>query len=141
MRPWPSPNGPLGAKGISEVATVPVTPAIINAIYDAVGVRITDLPATKERVLEGLKKRNGIPGRGWITPPILTGTVRISSVTAASGISTAVTPLASLPASRLAARLLLQGTLDLLRRYGKIPYPDANRIVNGVADRRRNGRD
>lgn len=53
----PEPNGPLGAKGISEVATVPITPAIINAIYNAVGVRITDLPATKERVLEALKKR------------------------------------------------------------------------------------
>ena len=54
----PEPNGPLGAKGISEVATVPITPAIINAIYDAVGVRITDLPATKERVLEALRKRS-----------------------------------------------------------------------------------
>jgi CO/xanthine dehydrogenase Mo-binding subunit len=54
----PEPNGPLGAKGISEVATVPVTPAIINAIYNAVGVRITDLPATKERVLEALKRKN-----------------------------------------------------------------------------------
>ncbi|MDP2728443.1 MAG: molybdopterin-dependent oxidoreductase, partial [Dehalococcoidia bacterium] len=47
----PEPNGPLGAKGISEVATVPITPAIINAIYNAVGVRITSLPATKEKVL------------------------------------------------------------------------------------------
>ena len=54
----PEPNGPLGAKGISEVATVPSTPAIINAIYDAVGVRIKDLPATKERVLEALKNRS-----------------------------------------------------------------------------------
>ncbi|MDP2953382.1 MAG: nicotinate dehydrogenase medium molybdopterin subunit, partial [Chloroflexota bacterium] len=49
------PKGPFGAKGISEVATVPITPAIINAIYDAVGVRITDLPATKERVMQALK--------------------------------------------------------------------------------------
>ncbi|MDO8692322.1 MAG: molybdopterin-dependent oxidoreductase, partial [Dehalococcoidia bacterium] len=53
----PDPNGPLGAKGISEVATVPITPAIINAIYTAVGVRIRDLPATKDKVLEGIKKR------------------------------------------------------------------------------------
>ncbi|MDP2645081.1 MAG: molybdopterin-dependent oxidoreductase [Desulfobacterales bacterium] len=52
----PEPNGPLGAKGISEVATVPVTPAIINAIYNAVGVRITDLPASRERVLAALNK-------------------------------------------------------------------------------------
>ncbi|MDZ4241695.1 MAG: xanthine dehydrogenase family protein molybdopterin-binding subunit, partial [Candidatus Omnitrophota bacterium] len=54
----PEPKGPLGAKGISEVATVPVTPAIINAIYNAIGVRITDLPATRERILEGIKIRN-----------------------------------------------------------------------------------
>jgi aldehyde oxidoreductase len=49
------PGGPYGAKGISEVATVPVTPAIINAIYDAVGVRICDLPATKDKILKALR--------------------------------------------------------------------------------------
>ena len=49
------PGGPYGAKGISEVATVPVTPAIINAIYNGVGVRIYDLPATKEKILKELK--------------------------------------------------------------------------------------
>jgi CO/xanthine dehydrogenase Mo-binding subunit len=48
------PGGPYGAKGISEVATVPVTPAIINAIYHAVGVRIYDLPATKDKILKHL---------------------------------------------------------------------------------------
>ena len=45
------PGGPLGAKGISEVATVPLTPAILNAIYNAIGVRIYDLPATPEKIL------------------------------------------------------------------------------------------
>ena len=49
------PGGPYGAKGISEVATVPVTPAIVNAVYDAVGVRILDLPATRAKILKGLK--------------------------------------------------------------------------------------
>jgi CO/xanthine dehydrogenase Mo-binding subunit len=49
------PGGPYGAKGISEVATVPVTPAIINAVYDAVGVRILDLPATRDKILKGLE--------------------------------------------------------------------------------------
>jgi CO/xanthine dehydrogenase Mo-binding subunit len=51
----PDPNGPFGAKGISEVATVPLTPSICNAIYDAVGVRIYELPATKARILAGLQ--------------------------------------------------------------------------------------
>lgn len=52
----PEPNGPYGAKGISEVATVPITPAILNAIYDAVGVRVTSLPATPEKILSLLRK-------------------------------------------------------------------------------------
>ncbi len=50
----PCPDGPYGAKGFSEAPTVNVAPAIINAIYDAIGVRITSLPATKAKVLEGL---------------------------------------------------------------------------------------
>ncbi len=50
----PDPGGPYGAKGISEVATVAITPAIINAIYQAVGVRIYDLPATRDKILKGL---------------------------------------------------------------------------------------
>lgn len=51
----PHPLGPLGAKGFAEAPTVPVAPAILNAIYDAVGVRITSLPATREKVLAGLR--------------------------------------------------------------------------------------
>jgi CO/xanthine dehydrogenase Mo-binding subunit/aerobic-type carbon monoxide dehydrogenase small subunit (CoxS/CutS family) len=53
----PDPNGPFGAKGISEVATVPVTPAILNAIFDATGVRICTLPATPDKILAGLRSR------------------------------------------------------------------------------------
>jgi CO/xanthine dehydrogenase Mo-binding subunit len=49
-----APIGDLGAKGMAELVVVPVAPAIVNAIYDAVGVRITTLPATPERVLEAL---------------------------------------------------------------------------------------
>ncbi len=51
----PHPLGPLGAKGFAEAPTVPVAPAILNAIYDAVHVRITSLPATPEKVLAGLR--------------------------------------------------------------------------------------
>lgn len=50
----PEPTGPYGAKGIAEAATVPSAPAIINAIYDAVGVRIYRLPATPDRVAGAL---------------------------------------------------------------------------------------
>lgn len=52
---YPSPIGKLGVKGLAEAPTTTIGPAIINAIYDAVGVRITHLPATPERVLAGLK--------------------------------------------------------------------------------------
>jgi 4-hydroxybenzoyl-CoA reductase alpha subunit len=49
------PNGPFGAKGLGECAMVPTAPAILNAIYDATGVRIYDLPATSEKVFNGLQ--------------------------------------------------------------------------------------
>ncbi len=50
----PDPASPLGVKGVGEPALVPTVPAIINAVYDAVGVRITSLPATPEKILAGL---------------------------------------------------------------------------------------
>ncbi len=51
----PDPIGPYGAKGIGEPGLVPTAPAIANAIYDAIGIRFTDLPITPERVLAALK--------------------------------------------------------------------------------------
>lgn len=53
----PDPIGPLGVKGIGEPAMVPTIPAIMNAVYDAVGVRITSLPATPEKVLEAIRRK------------------------------------------------------------------------------------
>jgi xanthine dehydrogenase molybdenum-binding subunit len=53
------PAGPFGAKGIGEPACVPVAPAIANAVYDAVGVWIKDLPITPEKVLAALKAKSG----------------------------------------------------------------------------------
>ena len=52
------PNGPHGAKGASETAILPGAPAIANAVFDAVGVRITDLPITPEKVLAALRQMN-----------------------------------------------------------------------------------
>ena len=48
------PVGPFGAKALGEPPSVGVAPAIVNAIYDAVGVRIHDLPATPDKVLNAL---------------------------------------------------------------------------------------
>lgn len=55
------PNGPLGAKGASETAILPGAPAIANAVFDAVGVRITDLPITPEKILAGLAAQKEHP--------------------------------------------------------------------------------
>ena len=52
------PEGPFGAKECGEGALHPVIPAIANAIYDAVGIRITSLPIKSEDVLELLKEKN-----------------------------------------------------------------------------------
>ena len=48
------PNGPYGAKGASETAILPGAPAIANAVYNAIGVRINDLPITPEKILAAL---------------------------------------------------------------------------------------
>jgi len=53
-------DGPFGAKGIGEPGCVPTAPAIANAIYDAVGVRIKDLPITPERVLAAIREKKGL---------------------------------------------------------------------------------
>jgi CO/xanthine dehydrogenase Mo-binding subunit len=53
----PSAGGPYGAKGIGEMANNPQPPAIAAAVYDAVGVWITELPITPERVLRALEAK------------------------------------------------------------------------------------
>jgi len=52
----PVPSGPYGAKGVGQGAMIAVTPSIANAIYDAVGVLISDMPATPEKILRALNK-------------------------------------------------------------------------------------
>ncbi|UCD17766.1 MAG: molybdopterin-dependent oxidoreductase [Candidatus Zixiibacteriota bacterium] len=49
------PNGPYGAKEVGEGAIMPVIPSILNAIYDATGVRIEELPVTPERLVAAIK--------------------------------------------------------------------------------------
>ena len=58
----PHQEGPYGAKGFSEGGLVAVAPAIANAIFDATGVRIRDLPITKEKVLKMLRSITGKEG-------------------------------------------------------------------------------
>lgn len=61
----PHPKGPYGAKGLGELALSPAAPAIVNAIHDAVGVWVNELPATRGKVLAGLKaKKDKEKGNG-----------------------------------------------------------------------------
>jgi CO/xanthine dehydrogenase Mo-binding subunit len=54
-------NGPFGAKGVGEVATFCVSPAIANAIDDAVGVRLMELPLNPEAVYRAIRAKAGKP--------------------------------------------------------------------------------
>ncbi len=56
------PNGPFGAKEVGEGAIMPTIPAILNAIYDATGVRINELPVTSERLYNAMKLKCQIGG-------------------------------------------------------------------------------
>jgi len=51
------PNGPYGAKEVGEGAIMPTIPAILNAIYDATGVYVKELPVTPERVLRAIREK------------------------------------------------------------------------------------
>jgi CO/xanthine dehydrogenase Mo-binding subunit len=53
----PDPNCPFGAKEVGQGPLLPVMPAVANAIYDAVGVRIDELPITPDKVLRALEKK------------------------------------------------------------------------------------
>jgi len=60
----PDPNGPYGAKEVGQGPLLPVMPALANAVFDAVGVRIDEVPVTPDKVLRALeKKAKGEPAR------------------------------------------------------------------------------
>ena len=63
------PNGPFGAKEVGEGAIMPTIPAILNALYDATGVRYHKLPLTAEEVLAGIRRKRGedVPVTGTAT--------------------------------------------------------------------------
>jgi len=54
------PKGPYGAKGVGEAPLIPTAPAIANAVSDAIGIKIDDLPITPEKVLKALKNNTRI---------------------------------------------------------------------------------
>jgi CO/xanthine dehydrogenase Mo-binding subunit len=57
-------TGPFGAKGVGESSTIALSPAIGNAIADAIGVHLTDLPLTPESIYRAIQLKNGTPLAG-----------------------------------------------------------------------------
>jgi 4-hydroxybenzoyl-CoA reductase alpha subunit len=74
----PDPNGPYGAKEVGQGPLLPVMPAIANAVFDAVGVRIDEVPITPEKVLHAIREKakgregrfgpHSIPATDWPEP-------------------------------------------------------------------------
>jgi aldehyde oxidoreductase len=60
----PSPIGPFGAKGIGEQAVIPTAPAILNAIYHAIGVRMRRIPATPDRIRKAILAKSSAEKNG-----------------------------------------------------------------------------
>ncbi len=74
----PTPLNPLGAKGIGEAATIGSTPAIQNAVIDAVshlGVRHIDMPCTPERVWAAIEAAGNGDADPWRQPPAIFATL------------------------------------------------------------------
>jgi xanthine dehydrogenase molybdenum-binding subunit len=54
-------DGPFGAKSVGEIATVPTAAAVMNAVNHALGTRLSDLPATPEKIMAALHPREAAP--------------------------------------------------------------------------------
>ena len=59
----PEPAGPFDAKSVGEIALIPAAPALLNAVYDATGIRFRELPLTPDVVLTALRERDGARAR------------------------------------------------------------------------------
>jgi len=83
----PDPNGPYGAKEVGQGPLLPVPPAVVNAIYDAVGVRIDEVPASPDKVLAAIRaKAQGKEGRyGPASIPIVEWPAPLRVLTPAEG--------------------------------------------------------
>lgn len=55
----PDPNGPFGAKEVGQGPLLPIMPAVSNAVFDAVGVRVHEVPVAPEKVLKALESKDG----------------------------------------------------------------------------------
>src|SRR5262249_28955685 len=104
----PSPAGPFGARGVGEPPIVPAPAAIANAVFDATGARITELPITPERIALAILR--GGSGTGRERLPLRREIPREVAVRL-------VAPVPSGPSARGSERRLMSvGCSRLLRR-------------------------
>jgi CO/xanthine dehydrogenase Mo-binding subunit len=61
----PTADGPYGAKGVGEISSIPISPAITNAIYNAVGVRCMALPIDQDALLLAMRRGEREIDRRW----------------------------------------------------------------------------
>ena len=66
----PTAEGPYGAKGVGEISSIPISPAITNAIYNAVGVRCMALPVDQDALLLAMKHGEREIDRRWGDAPV-----------------------------------------------------------------------
>ncbi|HEY6120564.1 MAG TPA: molybdopterin cofactor-binding domain-containing protein, partial [Pyrinomonadaceae bacterium] len=83
----PDPNGPFGAKEVGQGPLLPVPPAVANAVYDAVGVRIDEVPITPEKILKALreKEKGRDPRYGPLSVPQIDWPAPLRVLTPAEG--------------------------------------------------------
>jgi len=85
----PDPNGPFGAKEVGQGPLLPIPPAVVNAVHDAVGVRVDEVPVTPEKILKALESParrsgpRGVPAVRW-PEPIRVPTPREAAATEAA---------------------------------------------------------
>lgn len=61
----PEPAGPFDAKSVGEMSIMPPAPAVLNAVFDATGIRFRSLPVTPDVMLEAIRRRDGKPRRRY----------------------------------------------------------------------------
>ena len=71
----PDPNGPFGAKEVGQGPLLPIPPAVANAVFDAVGVRVDEVPVTPEKVLRGAQGEGEGAGRALRPDAVSRGSV------------------------------------------------------------------
>ena len=75
----PDPNGPFGAKEVGQGPLLPIMPAVSNAVFDAVGVRVHEVPVSPEKVLRAIESKDGRYGPKRFPDLLIRETMRVKT--------------------------------------------------------------